>query len=74
MSADDLEADKEMARIIAAEIPEAYDIIPPDVICGFVLTSRGQKQRREVMLEQIRTNRARVCTEHQQNIPKFAVK
>ena len=42
--------DDEMAETIMRELPAAYEIMPPDILCGYISVYRNDKRRKETTL------------------------
>ena len=47
--------DDEMAETIMRELPAAYEIMPPDILCGYISVYRNDKRRKETTLKEIKT-------------------
>ena len=58
MESMECEEDKAIARAIKSQYPHAIDIMPLDVLVGFIIGSRNAKSRQATALTQISTNLA----------------
>ena len=52
--ADELPSDCSMAEVVMRELPAAYDVLPPDILVGFITVNRYEKARRETTLAAIK--------------------
>jgi hypothetical protein len=50
------DSDEDVVRAIARELPAAFEVMPPDVLVGFLNVLRGSKRRVEETVSLVRSN------------------